>query len=73
MVGNFFVFLVVVVDYEVLKAKAFNDKVVVDFYGGGEDFTKRIQPSDDCYIKQGQHKHPTSKLKGVSRTFPEED
>lgn len=61
------------VDYEFLKAKAFNDKFVVGFYGGGEGFAKRIQPRDGCYVEQGRHKHPAWELKGISQNFLEED
>lgn len=53
------VFFFMVIHYEVLKAKAFNNNFMVGFYGGGEYFTKRTQSRDGCYVKQGWREHST--------------
>lgn len=69
LVGDLFRFFVMLVDYEVLKAEAFDNKFMVDFYSGGKSFAKRVQSRDGCYVEQGWRKYYTWELKGISRTF----
>lgn len=47
LVGDFFNFLFMVVVYEVLKAKVFDNEFVVNFYGGDEGSANRIKSCMD--------------------------
>lgn len=62
LVGDLFIFLIMVVDNLLFESRLFEDEFMVGLYGGGESFTIRVKYRDGCYIELCQCENSTRKL-----------